>query len=368
MRPFEFNLPSYDGAGGLTPEQRNAVECERAMFSGVPGTGKTTVAIWRLIKGNDDLLLTYTRLLSAALSILASGKWVLGVDQWYYQKCNKAWLKDDIRDNCVLNRLRENDVSLGRVIIDEGQDIDIQFYRAIKDIATRVSVGADDAQRLYDVNIDRNALREVFPENQQRALTQNFRNLYKIYNFSRQFVPENPEAHEEHMLNRLEQRSPGGFVDIRVVNSSAAINQLIKSIIKDRGDGNIGILLSETNDVDKYSDILDELDIKHSVYHSKLDWRVKRDTEKNLMSILVTTYKSAKGLEFDTVILPEFQDANSRNNNQYYVGCTRAKQYLYLLCVSSIPNILKGFDESTYTLHSNNVANNDNSSDPDLPF
>jgi len=368
MSAYKFNLPPYDGARGLTAQQRNAVECEGAMFAGVPGTGKTTVALWRLIKGKDHLLLTYTRLLTAALSKQASGKLVLGVHQWYWHNCNKASLEDDIRDNCVLITLRENDVSLGRVIIDEGQDIDIQFYRAIKEIATRVSVGADDAQRLYDVDNDRNSLLEVFNENPERVLTRNFRNMYKIYNFARQFAPENPQAHEEHMLNRLKQRSPGGVVDIRVVNSNSEINQLIKSIIKDKGNGNVGILLSEQDDVDKYSDILDELDIKHSVYHSDIDWRVKRNTEKTLMSLLVTTYKSAKGLEFDAVILPEFQDANSRDNKHYYVGCTRAREYLCLLCVSSIPKILEGFDKSTYTSHSTNVENNDHSSDPDLPF
>ena len=36
--PFQFLLPPYDGAGGLTPEQRGAVDCDQAMFQGVAGT------------------------------------------------------------------------------------------------------------------------------------------------------------------------------------------------------------------------------------------------------------------------------------------------------------------------------------------
>ena len=69
--PFQFHLPPYDGAGGLTPEQRGAVGCDQAMFQGVAGTGKTTVAIWRILKTRDDILLTYARLLSAAIGHLA---------------------------------------------------------------------------------------------------------------------------------------------------------------------------------------------------------------------------------------------------------------------------------------------------------
>ena len=40
----------------------------------------------------------------------------------------------------------------------------------------------------------------------------------------------------------------------------------------------------------------------------------------NLQNILVTTYKSAKGLEFDTVIMPELENLDDQDSNQYYVG------------------------------------------------
>ena len=71
-----------------------------------------------------------------------------------------------------------------------------------------------------------------------------------------------------------------------------------------------------------------------------------RDIEKNLESTLVTTFKSAKGLEFDTVIMPEFEHAERRDNNQYYVGSTRAKEKLYILC-RSIPDVLENIDNTT---------------------
>ena len=116
----------------------------------------------------------------------------------------------------MLNRLEQHNVRLGKVIIDEGQDIDRAFYIAIKNIAERVSIGADDAQKLYDVNISQNSLKQVFPQNIDNLLTRNFRNRYEIYNFGRQFVPDNPQTHDANMLERLVQTSSGGTVEVHV--------------------------------------------------------------------------------------------------------------------------------------------------------
>jgi len=62
-------------------------------------------------------------------------------------------------------------------------------------------------------------------------------------------------------------------------------------------------------------------------------------------------------LEFDTVIIPEFQqfkywsnkDLNSPiNRNDYYVGMTRAREQLFLL--SNNRNILNGINPNLYDI------------------
>ena len=364
MRPFKFILPPFDGAGGLTREQQRAVNCEQAIFSGVPGTGKTTVAIWRIKKKKDDILMTYTRLLSAAIGHIAKGNnGIWGVHQWYYNHCGNASLNDDINSNNVLNRLRQNNVRLGKVIIDEGQDIDRAFYIAINHIAERVSIGADDAQKLYEVDISKQSLQNIFPLNIDNLLTRNFRNLFKIYNFARHFVPDNPQTSDKNMLERLQQTAPGGTVEVHIQNSEDGINKILKRIIDNNSAGNIGILLSTRDNVDQYAEILDNNNISHSAYHSNIDWKIKRATERNLESTLVTTFKSAKGLEFDTVIMPEFEHAERGDKNQYYVGATRAKEKLYILC-RSMPDVLENIDDSTYKLISSVQATDEE----DMPF
>ena len=58
---------------------------------------------------------------------------------------------------------------------------------------------------------------------------------------------------------------------------------------------------------------------------------------QGIENLHITTFKSAKGLEFDTVIIPDFQnyDWNIKNldkapitENDYYVAITRARRNL----------------------------------------
>ena len=121
-RPFHFDLPSYDSDpdNSLTPEQRRAVNADHAFFSGVPGTGKTTVAIWRILRKKDDILFTYTRLLSASIGHLSKNKnRIWGAHQWYWGKCGGAMLNKHITNNKVLSTLKEHNIRLGKVVIDE---------------------------------------------------------------------------------------------------------------------------------------------------------------------------------------------------------------------------------------------------------
>jgi len=83
-----------------------------------------------------------------------------------------------------------------------------------------------------------------------------------------------------------------------------------------------------------------------------MEWWEKRDELNNLKNIIVTTFKSAKGLEFQAIIMPNIQTALTRQfktREHYYVGCTRAKEQLYLIFNGEKPKFLGEFPIDTFT-------------------
>lgn len=95
---------------------------------------------------------------------------------------------------------------------------------------------------------------------------------------------------------------------------------------------------------------------------------------ETLERIHITTFKSAKGLEFDTVVLPGFDSYNyfidtydNFSDNDYYVALTRAKINLYLLCKNSV----NFHNSDTYNTEISEAGSNYSSIEDvsdDLPF
>jgi hypothetical protein len=79
---------------------------------------------------------------------------------------------------------------------------------------------------------------------------------------------------------------------------------------------------------------------------------------ERLKRYIVTTFKSAKGLEFDTVVIPRlnfFRDPETDDNTtireEMYVACTRAKTHLYVYRDLTNPQVydpIADFDRETY--------------------
>ena len=124
----------------------------------------------------------------------------------------------------------------------------------------------------------------------------------------------------------------------------------MKDIIDDNISDNIGILCEDIITVDDCTRNL-ENDYEVSTYHSRLSQEQQEKVlENNLNNIVITTIKSAKGIEFDIVIIPNFQYATTTKAEQYFVAATRAKSELHLMCVQNTPSILDSFDENSYKI------------------
>lgn len=340
MPKFYFNLPNFEV---LTEAQRQAVSDPGAIaLSGGPGTGKSVVSLWRHIinhsknKPTKSQLLTYTTTLAYYLKACCETK-----------NSSAAEFVDS-----SLNWVNNLATQRPEIIVDEAQDLPIEFNRRLRHYSKQISYGADDQQILRSSARNANGsfnLGVCSPEaslqgefgNELHRLTRNFRSTQKIMLFAKQYF-ENAFIPQE-IINGLSSRigtNPRLLVSYGNIQKQ---NQAIINIVRQfssSADINTAVLLpfenyaDATYNVSYYFNLLSR-EFDCSMYTSEM---IRCDDIKN---IHITTFKSAKGLEFDVVIIPNFQAANQTFRvvdwHDYYVGVTRAKSNLFLVSTADIP-------------------------------
>ena len=344
MAEFKFRLPM---GTELTRQQRRAIDSKDAVFlTGVPGSGKTVVSVYRLKNTNNSILFTYGKLLRLAIAntINDENKIIDNIHKWHYDK-NNIYLEEAISDNNLLNTIEKfkNKYTYEYIMVDEGQDLSSNVYKLLRELTNNLSVSADNAQKVYEHGSSEEVILEILPTLQKIELNQNFRNSYEIYDFAKEFVPNNARANDVNMLERFTK----GDADkpyVYLVKTLDITFKIIKEILDSNKNTNIGILSEDKITVDTYVKELKE-NYELSSYTSS-----NKDVPENLKNIVITTFKSSKGMEFDIVIMPQFQFLKEKNLNEYYIGATRAKTALYILAIGKLPNIFESINKSTYSL------------------
>jgi len=337
---YFFQLPLVTD---LTIDQQMALaETKPIAISGGAGTGKTVVSLWRHIQNIEvlkktSIIVTFTKSLHSY--ILNSSK-SLSKEAYKY-----VWTSFVIYSHTGNWRVDE-------IIVDEAQDLAFQHLADIKNYATLISYGADFNQQLYQNKINYQEIKSLFPENTEYDLQQNFRNSYYILNFTKAILPNmfiNQSTLDE-LYDSNKGIKPIMFITDNFDNEIAKIIEIINEfssethnivILLPFGDGAYDYIES----VDRYYDALYQKKINCSKYYNKMNI-----DDIYINNVHVTTFKSAKGLEFDTVIIPQLNKAQNNISNtytvkqeDYYVAFTRAKRNLYLIS----HNVLDFIDNST---------------------
>lgn len=351
MPGYYFNLPQITD---LTIGKQAALdEPNPIAISGGPGTGKSVVSLWRHISNYMDsstnsqpytkprkksLLLTYTTTLAQYLAGCC-------------RAINPA-AAGNVRTS-VKGKPRPYE-HWDEIIVDEAQDLPTSYYEDIKDMAP-VSYGADDSQILYPQHCSTQAdLRQIFPDNEGYVLDKNFRNTYNIMQFARcQFpnavIPGSLMNTLRNNVNKIGDKpslmiSNGDQYDTTNDKQDQAIIKIINAFHDDKENNNIAILVPWKSDVQVFEEVLNDNGINDfSVYYEDKN-RFPSGAE-TIKDIHITTFKSAKGLEFNTVIIPNFHKINEivgeyqTEWQDFYVAITRAKNNLYLISNYNMPQL-----------------------------
>jgi DNA helicase IV len=385
MPHFRFSLPQITQ---LTRDQKLAYNPHSPMMvTGGPGSGKTVVTIYRFLRavrnGKKIILFTFNRTLIYSIKgTLRDRAEELfgGFDQnkiddivdnqlstfflWHQNKIGFFDDKASIAEVGVnFTTLADNGHYFQELFIDEGQDLPATVYSNIFTLADSVSVGADRAQNYRGYYQD-DEVEDVILENmcsQQHTddqyLGENFRNTMEIFDLARKFVPDNRRVQD---MDTSEFRQ-GNRPDIRTGLSKAAQLDIIMQIINQNKNANIGILLHFRNEFEGLQSHLEQNGYScaqnapeatsYSYYYNGMNQHDELVVKQRLCSPFITTFESCKGLEFDIVIMPFFENslpATTKLNNEgrfyatpnhYYVAVTRAKNEIFILCNAVPPSL-----------------------------
>ncbi|MBD3841890.1 MAG: AAA family ATPase [Campylobacterales bacterium] len=327
-----------------------------------PGTGKTVVSIKRLQNaadiGKKGIIFTYGKLLRKTIEEKLENNPNMPVDNihnwmWKAQDDGQRNFFDimtaDKNLHSTVELLKSKGITYDEILVDEGQDLSLNTYKILKELTTNLSISADNAQQINNREeaTDEESILELFPKLNRFELDEVFRSAYEIYKFAIQFVPNNARANDPTLLERLKRKNSGAdkpFVWLE--DNLDSVYSSIQDIVDENPTDNIGILFERTLHADEAERRLSQ-DYDVSKYHNQ------EVIPSQLNNIIITTFKSAKGIEFDIVIIPYFPNGAMNIPEEYYVGATRAKNQVHFLAIKNIPNIMSHFNKETYELIDN---------------
>jgi len=308
-----MKLPKFED---LTKEQKDSVEISTNFsVSGGAGTGKTMVAIWRHIQNlqreQSSYLITFTHTLTYFLEILVSQEVATN------ETINNA--NNFIKNISEIPNLEE-------LIIDEAQDLNLEQHNILKAKFPNISFGVDNKQTLYHHSTNQKILEDLYQPKYSQKLQLNFRNSYLILELAQAIFPKYEITQK--MIDYSKYKYNIGRLPHLIIHKRTNFVKyfcdLLKSISSDR---TIAILVPTLEIMEYYRGIL-EICLGYENYTSYNYKDFGNIRQIGIKRIHLTTFHSSKGLEFDAVIIPEFQLFSE--SNQYYVGITRAKTELYL--------------------------------------
>lgn len=341
-----MRLPSYQQLSKEQDVIHNLPLDESHIVTGPPGTGKTIMALYRTSmlqnEGEPVQLITFSKVLK---SYIASAYVELSLKgdartfhswMWSFYWKNLRHRPPEIEKwefdwEKILRDLNICDIpakELPNVIIDEAQDLPPPFFMVARLMSHNMMIFADENQRLEErTNSTISDIQNNSTITRLHKLTRNYRNTREIAELAAHFYAGVPTG-----IPELPERE-GDYPTIRSFATTNDCVEFISRYERNHPEYEIGVLLPQIKQVTSYKNRLDGK-TRHPVrwYASKKN---TPEPEFDKPGILVAAYASAKGLEFDTVFLPELQDASfspgePRDKMRMYVLCSRAREELHL--------------------------------------
>jgi superfamily I DNA/RNA helicase len=321
------------------------------LLYGPAGSGKTAITIFRAKTLADQkksfILLVYTNALVKFLSAAAEtlklpAGCVHSFYKWVWAAYREALGRNppDVEDkwNLVVDNLiaywtrnRSAAPHYDAILVDEAQDFNPNVAKLLHMLTPNLIIAGDPAQSLYVETQDMNALAERWkPLSRCNVVARNYRNPTPTAQLAALFVDQ-PDTFLANVVGKNHATKPAWYE----VDSWQETGEHIQKIVTGlRGEKRMGILVRHQKDAYRIQSALKKLGTNTQVALT----RSQDVLDFNSTVPVITTVHSAKGLEFDWVVLPDLNAGEwdtladePSERHLFFVALTRTKERLYLI-------------------------------------
>lgn len=362
----------------LTPDQLRAVELaptQHRVVAGAPGTGKTLVLVHRarhlLDTGFGNLgrchIFVFTNVLkeyirSALDFVDLPDGCVSTFDSWctnFYKRHIGGRLPwraappgpdfEAIRE-AVFAHCRQHAAAgalFDFVLVDEGQDLEPEVHQLLSTLARHVTVCLDHKQQIYSTGSDREGILSALGVKRETVMFLDaFRCSPYVVDLAAHFIANSTERDAFLQQTRMPQRErerPLLYCGVNFEDEKRHLLEVLRARLN--LDKSIAILLPEKRQVFGFAQGLSEagVEVEAPRQTGKKSRFREHDFSSNRPKLM--PYHSAKGLTFETVLLPRLTAAAFKQSGPVaterllFVGITRATKWVYVSTVGA-PTLL----------------------------
>lgn len=231
------------------------------------------------------------------------------------------------------------------VLVDEGQDLDREAFEILMAVSNHITVCMDHKQQIYDGGSDEmQILRSLGLKKRNMSLLEAYRCTPYIVQIASSFIAS-PEERENYIrqtkVPQSEKETPLFYVARDFEDEKRRLVEIVKA--RQAKGERIAILFGMQRQVAGFAKGLRELGLEVEIPSRRSDDDEGFDFNSDLPKLM--PFHSAKGLTFDTVLMPRLvprsfgQFSTERVERLLFVGVTRATKWLYFSSddVESLP-------------------------------
>lgn len=264
---------------------------------------------------------------------------------------------DDFAPKLFKNREKiKSESRYDHVFVDEAQDLNQIQLQLLKEISNKTFfVAADTSQKIYKTYFTWKDIGINIVGGGTRVLKGCFRSTREILSLAHSLQNEEMKKGEDYIEPELPEISgplPVLFRCLNAYSQDALMAKNIKIMLKENKDAIIGLLFRNWSTSFRLKNLLKKEGIPFEEIKDN-------DGSSHTPGVKLTTFHSAKGLEFDCVLVVDLINPSLKNEideefyweterKLLYVTLTRAKHYLQLYTYGTPNKLLGELDKNLY--------------------